>query len=72
MTNNDIFDRIEVVERMMEYYSRKYDDMISQYGTGVRPSWVSGDLAEINQSIATYRAELADLKAELEATNATA
>ena len=70
MTDNDIFDRIEVVESMIGYYSRKYDDMIGQFGTGVRPSWVSGDLAEISQSIMTYRAELADLQAELEATNA--
>jgi hypothetical protein len=70
MTDNDIFDRIEVVERMIGYYSRKYDDMIGEYGVGVRPSWVSGDLAEISQSIQTYRAELADLQAELEATNA--
>lgn len=72
MTDNDIFDRIDVVERMIGYYSRKYDDIINQYGTGVRPSWVSGDLAELSQSMMTYRAELADLQAELEASNASA
>jgi hypothetical protein len=72
MTDIDILDRLEVVEGMIGYYSRKYDDIIGQYGTGVRPSWVSGDLAEISQSIQTYRAELADLQAELEATNASA
>ena len=72
MTDNDIFDRIEVVESMIGYYSRKYDDMIGQYGTGVRPSWVSGDLAELRQSLMTYRAELSDLQADLEASNASA
>ena len=72
MTDSDILDRIEVVERMIGYYSRKYDDIINQYGIGVRPSWVSGDLAELRQSMMTYRAELADLQAELEATNASA
>ena len=70
MTDSDIFDRIEVVESMIGYYSRKYDDIINQHGSGVRPSWVSGDLAELRQSMMTYRAELADLQAELEASNA--
>ena len=72
MTDIDIKDRLEVVERMIGYYSSKYDDIINQYGTGVRPSWVSGDLAELSQSLITYRAELSDLQAELEATNANA
>ena len=70
MTDSNIFDRIEVVESLIGYYSRKYDGIINQYGTGVRPSWVSGDLAELRQSIMTFRAELSDLQAELEATNA--
>lgn len=68
MTDNDILDRLELAERMLAHYSQKYDQMLTQFGSGVRPSWVSSDLADIGASAAAYRAEIAALKAELEAS----
>ncbi len=44
----------------MTNYERQYDDLIRQYGTGVRPGWVSTDLAILRQQIENAKAEKAD------------
>lgn len=44
---------------MAEHYEREAQSLTDQYGTGVRPSWVSTDLAIANQRAAGYR-KLAD------------
>lgn len=49
----------EQAEKMAEMYEREAQSLINQYGTGVRPSWVSTDLAIANDRAAKYR-KLAD------------
>ena len=36
---------LEEAKSMYQMYKQRYDDLIKRYGTGVRPSWVSTDLA---------------------------
>ena len=36
---------LEEAKSMYQMYKQRYDDIIKRYGTGVRPSWVSTDLA---------------------------
>ena len=36
---------LEEAKSMYKMYKQRYDDLIKRYGTGVRPSWVSTDLA---------------------------
>ena len=67
---HDIKHRIEVVERMIQLHRDRYDDILARYGSGVRPAYVSEDLAYEDHFIGQYVDELADLQAELEATNA--
>jgi len=64
MTDNDIFGRIEVVERMIQLHRDRYNDILERYGSGVRPEYVSEDLAYEDHFIARYVDELAQLKKE--------
>lgn len=36
---------LQQAKSMYQMYKQRYDDLIKRYGTGVRPSWVSTDLA---------------------------
>jgi len=36
---------LEEAKSIHQMYKQRYDDLIKRYGTGVRPSWVSTDLA---------------------------
>lgn len=36
---------LQQAKNMHQMYKQRYDDLIKRYGTGVRPSWVSTDLA---------------------------
>lgn len=36
---------LEEAKNRHKMYKQRYDDIINRYGTGVRPSWVSTDLA---------------------------
>lgn len=64
----DVKRRLEVAERMAQHYEAKYQDTLTRYGTGVRPSYVSADLADIGSSISYYNREAAALRSELEAS----
>ena len=64
MTDNDIPDRIEVVERMIQLHRDRYDDILARYGSGVRPAYVSEDLAYEDHFIGKYVDELNRLKDE--------
>lgn len=44
---------------MAEHYEKEAQSLIDQYGTGVRPSWVSCDLSIAQHNAARYR-KLAD------------
>ena len=49
----------EQAENLAEMYEREVQSLINQYGTGVRPSWVSTDFAIANDRATKYR-NLAD------------
>ena len=49
----------EQAEKIAEMYEREAQSLINQYGTGVRPSWVSTDLARAEGRAMEYR-KLAD------------
>ena len=38
-------EEISLYRTMIQHHERNCDDLIARYGTGVRPSWVSEDLA---------------------------
>lgn len=45
-------------QERINYYKEKIDRLIKQYGTGVRPSWVSTDLAIDQQYKHNWEKEL--------------
>ena len=49
----------EQAEKIAKMYEREAQSLINQYGTGVRPSWVSTDLARADGQAMKYR-KLAD------------
>ena len=53
-----IFSQEEKLDSMQKYLvslEKKYDQTIERYGTGVRPSWVSAELAFIGIDINACR-----------------
>lgn len=36
---------LDEAKNMYNMYKKNYDSIVARYGTGVRPSWVSADLA---------------------------
>lgn len=42
---------LEEAKSMYQMYNKQYDDIEKRYGTGVRPSWVSTDLAILGEKI---------------------
>ena len=51
MTYNEAQEQFEFWTRQIERKQKEIDDIIKRYGTGVRPSFVSADLAMIRQSL---------------------
>lgn len=46
------------IEQAIERETKDYNDLLKKYGTGVRPSWVSAELAHIGIAIQGYRLQL--------------
>lgn len=46
------------IEQAIEREKKEYNDLLAQYGSGVRPSWVSAELAHIGIAIQGYRLQL--------------
>ena len=46
------------IEQAIERERKEYNDLLKQYGSGVRPSWVSAELAHIGITIQGYRLQL--------------
>ena len=46
------------VEQAIQRETKDYNDLLKQYGTGVRPSWVSAELAQIGMTIQGYTLQL--------------
>lgn len=64
-----IFSQEEKLESMQKYLvslEKKYDQTIERYGTGVRPSWVSAELAFIGIDINDALAEIETIKSSIE------
>tara|TARA_R110000824_G_scaffold283328_1_gene471712 strand:+ start:666 stop:887 length:222 start_codon:yes stop_codon:yes gene_type:complete len=64
-----IFSQEEKLDSMQKYLvslEKKYDQTIERYGTGVRPSWVSAELAFIGIDINDALAEIETIKSSIE------
>lgn len=48
-------DTIEECLEMIEYYKKERADILRQYGTGARPSFVSADIASADMGMARWR-----------------
>jgi len=49
---------MEEIKEAIKRKTDEYNDLIKKYGTGVRPSWVSAELAHIGIDIQGYRLAL--------------
>ena len=63
MTNET---KIEFLMRMIEKCDWEYEQIIERYGHGVRPSFVSADLADIGIRSRRYQDEIDRLMNEVE------
>jgi len=43
------------IEKAIQHHMKDYNELIEKYGTGVRPSWVSAELAHIGIALQGYR-----------------
>ena len=53
---------LEEAKSIHKMYKQRYDDLIKRYGTGVRPSWVSTDLAIEGQLMRSYAKLIEELE----------
>lgn len=49
--------------KMIDMNTKSAQQLIEQYGTGVRPSWVSAEVSEYWEKVSRLQAELAELDA---------
>lgn len=52
------------IEQAIERERKEYNDLLTKYGSGVRPSWVSTDLAHIGLSIQGYQLQLKEMEVD--------
>lgn len=60
-------EEINLYRNMIQFHERSCDDLIARFGHGVRPSWVSEDLALAGHQIRQYRQKLAELEGQNDA-----
>ena len=58
MTYQEALEQVETMQGRVTYKERQIQRLTSQYGTGVRPSWVSTDLAIYSQQMQDYAKQL--------------
>ena len=46
------------IQEAIQRETKDYNDLLKKYGTGVRPSWVSAELAQIGIAIQGYILQL--------------
>jgi hypothetical protein len=56
---------LEEAKNMYQMYKQRYDDIIKRYGTGVRPSWVSTDLAIEGERMRHYAKLVEELESNV-------
>ena len=62
-----IQEEINLYRNMIQFHEKSCDDLIARYGTGVRPSWVSEDLALAGHQIRQYKKKLEELEGQADA-----
>ena len=60
-------EEINLYRNMIQFHEKSCDDLIARYGHGVRPSWVSEDLALAGHQIRQYKQKLAELEGQTDA-----
>jgi len=63
MTTRSAQDEIAFLEGAIQRTEKMAANMLTEYGHGVRPSYVSADLADYGDRISRYKAEIARLEA---------
>jgi len=58
MTYQEAIEQVETMQGRVAYKERQIQRLINQYGQGVRPSWVSTDLAIYSQQMQEYAKDL--------------
>ena len=58
MTYQEALEQVETMQGRVAYKERQIQSLINQHGTGVRPSWVSTDLAIYSQQMQEYTKQL--------------
>jgi hypothetical protein len=58
MTYQEALEQVETMQGRVAYKERQINRLINQYGQGVRPSWVSTDLAIYSQQMQEYAKDL--------------
>lgn len=59
--------KTELQDSVMQAIQREkkdYNDLLKKYGTGVRPSWVSAELAQIGMAIQGYTLQLKEMEVD--------
>lgn len=59
--------KTELQDSIMQAIQREkkdYNDLLKKYGTGVRPSWVSAELAQIGMAIQGYTLQLKEMEVD--------
>ena len=58
MTYLEALEQVETMQGRVAYKERQINSLTNQYGQGVRPSWVSTDLAIYSQQMQDYAKQL--------------
>ena len=62
-----IEEEINLYRNMIQFHEKSCSDLLQRYGTGVRPSWVSEDLALAGHQIRLYKQRLSELEGKTDA-----
>ena len=54
----------QLAERMIAIFNSKNTGLINRYGTGVRPSWLSAEIAMNDQQVEYYKKIIKSLEAQ--------
>lgn len=52
------------IEQAIERERKDYNELLAKYGSGVRPSWVSTELAHIGIAIQGYKLQLKEMEVD--------
>jgi len=67
MEQQEMFSKAEKIKGLKDYIQsqeEEYQRLLDTYGTGVRPSWVSADLANIGMNIQYSKEQISELEGD--------